>query len=206
MKIVISFCLLFITCSIFSQTNSTAEDYILQLKNGAAVVRLYMNKSKTDLLTNSLNNPKLNNKERAEIQKALDRHLTEREAYKLRLIQYFDSLYNFSKVYFIADYDHERLMKGERKGFFINANGNVDESIVLNENYYLIFGRGDSDEKIIIKQPNGRPMPQGFPDSYNPNIYQAIKSIFNGIDRLGSDIKHINKKLFQFYENVRNGK
>jgi hypothetical protein len=106
----------------------------------------------------------------------------------------------------MADYDQEKLIRGERKGIFINNNGVVDEDIVMEEEHYLIFGMGDSDEKIIIKQPNGKPMPEGFPDRYNPNIYQAIMSIFKGKDRLGGDIKHINKLLFEYYENVRNGK
>lgn len=183
------------------ETKSLSEEYIYGLKSGATVVRLYMNKPKMDVLAKAINNPALSEDKKKELQKQLDQHITERKAYINKTINAFDSIYDFSNVYFIFDYDQKRFQNGERKNIFVSEEGEISSRITMKENFYLLLGRGGNDETFIFYQPDGREMPTDFPDRYNANIFQGIIGLFKK-DKLGNYIHRLNEKLHLYYNRV----
>jgi hypothetical protein len=188
----------FLSVVLFSQQNTTAGELIANLKNGAAVVRLYMNKPKVDMLTKSIKDDKTNESYRKAAQKMLDKHQSDRAIYVQQVIKAFTEKYTFSKVYFMYDYDQKKLKEGVKSGIFLNGKGLKDSTIVLKESHFLIFGRGHNDESIIISQLNGEEMPKEFPVTYKRSIVDLFSFIFPN-DKLGNFVAKLNQKLKKFY-------
>ena len=183
------------------ETKSLAEEYIYNLKNGATIVRLYMNKPKMDVLKKSINDPSLSKEKQVKLKKQLDDHVIERQDYVIKTIHAFDSIYDFSNVYYIYDYDQKRFTSGERSNIFVGIDGEIDNKRTMMEENYLFLGRGGNDESFVFFQPDGKPMPNSFPDRYSPNIIQGIVGIFYS-DKLGRYIYKLNEKLHNYYNTV----
>ncbi len=182
----------------FSQQKTTAGDLITNLKNGAAIVRLYMNKPKIDILNKSINDGKTSLESKKTLQNMLDEHRADRNEYVHRVIKAFKENYTFSKVYFMYDYDHKKLKEGIKSGIFLNDQGIQDPSIVLLEDHFLIFARGNNDDSIIISQLNGEEMPKEFPVTYKRSIINLFSMVFS-TDKLGDFVGKLNQKLKKFY-------
>jgi hypothetical protein len=157
-----------------------------------------MNKPKADLLNKSINDPYATTEEKERLTKALNKHLQEREYYKLNTIMAFKNNYNFSKLYFINDYDIKKLNGGQKSGLFLNDNGIIDPNISMNEDFYLILGRKNNDETWAFIDPSGESLPTEFPVTYNKSILSILKAVF-GSNSLNEFITGINKKLHSFY-------
>jgi hypothetical protein len=188
----------FVSSVVFCQQNTTAEELIANLKNGAAIVRLYMNKPKSDMLVKSINDDKSTESYKKAVQKMLDEHQSDRAAYVLHVIKAFKQNYTFSKVYFMYDYDQKKLKDGIKSGIFLNEIGVPDPSIVLTESHFLIFGRGNNDESIIISQLNGEEMPKEFPVTYKRTVFDVFSFVFS-TDKLSNFVGKLNQKLKKFY-------
>ena len=205
MKIYIVGCLLLVVSFLFGQktveTKSLSEEYIYGLKSGATIVRLYMNKPKMDVLAKAINNPAVSVDKKKELQKQLEQHKTERKAYINKTINAFDSIYDFSNIYFIFDYDQKRFQNGERKNIFVGEEGEINSQITMKETFYLLLGRGGNDETFVFYQPDGKEMPVDFPDRYSANIIQGIIGLFKK-DKLGNYIFRLNEKLHTYYNRV----
>ncbi len=189
----------FISNTVLGQSKvSTSSELIENLKNGAAVVRLYMNKPKVDMLQKSINDERTGANEKMALQKMLNEHQEDRAAYVQRTIKAFNDNYNFSKVYFMYDYDQKKLKEGVKLGIFLNESGNLDPSIVLNEEHLLIFGRGSNDDSVVISQLNGEEMPKEFPTTYKRSVIHLFSFVFSK-DKLGNFVGKLNQKLKKFY-------
>lgn len=186
------------TCSVYGQQKTSALELIENLKNGAAIVRLYVNKPKVDMLQKSINDARTPEAEKMALEKILADHQLDRELYVKRVIKAFKENYNFSKVYFMNDYDQKKLKDGVRSGIFLDENGRLDSSIKLEEQHFLIFGRGNNDETIHISQLSGEPMPSEFPTSYKRSIFNFFSYVFS-TDKLSDYVKKLNEKLKKFY-------
>ena len=195
---------IFLPALLLAQTPfSTAETSIVALKNGAAIVRIYMNKPKSDLLNKTINNGQLEEKNRKSLEKTLADHEEDRKKYKKRVINAFRSKYTFTKLYFIHDYDQKRLKSGEKSGFFLNDNGEVDNNIVLDQANYFIFGRGNDDNTFIVFDKDGLALPKAFPDRYNRNVFQGMVSAFSNEDKLINYVSNLNKKHKTYLRKVK---
>jgi hypothetical protein len=203
-------CLLLVHCisyqfifiqTLWGQEDSSAKDIMNKYKNGAAIVRLYMNKPKTDLLHKSIASTD-NPIERKALQKMLDEHLTSREKYKLKIIKAFIENYKFAKTYFIYDYNIVKLNEGIRSGIFLNDKGDIDNSITMSENNYLIFKRGNDDNKIELISPDNQALPSIIPTKYNRNIGSIFSQLFNPKDELSESIEKLNKAHFKLHDKL----
>ncbi len=194
-------CLFFFSISIIAQT--TANDMIINLKKGAAVVRLYMNKPKIDMLKKTIDDKDTDIELRENLRKTLKDHLKDRESYKKNVISAFKRNYNFSKVYFMNDYDIGLLKSGEKKGYFLNDDGEIDGEIVLNEDFFLIFGKGRNDDEIEISQINGQEMPYAFPKTYNRSVIDIFSFIFSK-NKLDNYVEKLNDKLDRYFYLCKN--
>lgn len=179
---------------------TSAEESIKLLKSGALLVRLYMNKPKSDLMESNIKNSGVDEVKRQKIKKLLEEHNEERHEYKLKTISSFQKNYDFSKVFFIHDYDYKKFLNGE-KGLLLSAEGAYDKSLSIDSIYYLAI-RGNSDDVVIISQKNGDAMPKGFPDKYNRNVLAGIFAIVDNKDNLSDYISKLNTKLKKYYYKV----
>jgi hypothetical protein len=183
------------------KTTSSAQEEINNFKNGAAVVRLYMNKPKVDLLKKSIAGA-VNNQEKRDLENMLSTHLSEREAYKSKVIEAFSKNFKFTKLYFINDYDIVRLKNGERSGLFLNYKGDLDPSITMDADHYLIFARGQNDNQIELIKPDNQPLPTSFPTKYNRNIGSMFKLIFQPKDKLTESVIKLNQGLKKYHSKM----
>lgn len=99
---------------------------IQNLKYGALVVRLQNNQLKIDAC-----------KRVGDIERA-KKIIAETQFYNKLMIKAYLSNFNFCKVYFMFAQNSDSLLKGKRQGIFIDTTLTIDNSIVMNESYYLI--------------------------------------------------------------------
>jgi hypothetical protein len=99
---------------------------VQNLKFGALVVRLQNNKRKIEAYR------KVGNEQAALETIARTQYLNK------VLMKSFMARYNFSKVYFIYAQSSDSLLKGVKQGIFIDTTLKVNNSIVMNENYYIL--------------------------------------------------------------------
>lgn len=102
---------------------------INQLKKGALVVRLKTNKKLIDAL-------KAEGKEDMARQKELDQYAINKNT----MLAYMDYL-KFCKVYFIYSHNSDTLLKGVRKGIFLDTTLNVNPAIEMAGDFYILAER-----------------------------------------------------------------
>jgi len=143
MKNIITILFFFVNTIAFSQKNNIsdvkkARKQIVALKeNGALVIRLHLSKKKINLYRKA-GKTKLADK----LQEELDNN-----NYFIALA-FQDSTFTFCPVYVIDTKDYGRIINGEKSGFFLNENMEVDSSIVMEEDYFLFVERGDVYEQV----------------------------------------------------------
>ncbi len=114
--------------------------YINLLKNGALIVKI---KSKDKRIQ------KYRDLGQEKVAKRLEKEV---EQETKQIIDAFNKHYDFSKVYFMHSRDSKKLINGDKSGYFLNANLEIDNSIVLDTEDYLIFEKSFSqDEKLPEK-------------------------------------------------------
>lgn len=102
---------------------------INQLKKGAIVVRLQTNQKLIEALTKAGN-------EKLATQKAAEQFAINKNT----MFAYMEHL-DFCKVYFIYSNSSDTLLKGARKGIFLDTNLAVNPNIEMTESFYLLAER-----------------------------------------------------------------
>ena len=140
------------------------------------------------------------------------------KAYNLLLMNSFKENFDFCKVYFFFADDSKKVLAGEKSGCFLNDDLEVDESIVFEENYFLIIEVGDSNEEyntlkapeyrnkeflpnrgaqtkaLLVKDALLKQMPKTFPS----HVMRVHKN-----SRLPLKVSYMNDSFHQFYEYKR---
>ncbi|MBK8701969.1 MAG: hypothetical protein IPN29_21335 [Saprospiraceae bacterium] len=195
-------------CTVFGQstagaTLSSADDALKKLKDGYLIVRIYMNKPKSDMLKKTINDPQTDAEEKKALSRMLSEHEEDRKKYKAKVIRSFNQHYNYSKLLFIHDYDQKNLKRGESRGIFLNSKGEPDASLMLDSSFYLLCGQGMNENAYVILNESGTAMPAGFPDRYNRNVFQGLFSLFKE-DKLADYVIKFNDKLHKSYRRIFN--
>lgn len=99
---------------------------INQLREGALVVKLKTN----NLVVNALE--KSGDTKEAEIKRL------EAAGINVNMMRAFRNHFNFCKLYFIYSQQGDSLLKGIRKGIFLDSSLQVDPTIELTESYYML--------------------------------------------------------------------
>jgi hypothetical protein len=200
----IVFCLTFIIGDNYAQPDppqTSAESAIVDLKEGAAIVRLYMNNPKLVKLREIKNRPGTSKEERNRMDIEIDKHIQDRRDYAKQVIQNFTEYYDFSQVYFMPDSLFREFLNGRRDGIFLNDNADLDPESHLEIEQFLIFGRGNRDEDFIVLRRDGTSMPSAFPDRANFNVVNGVTLLFG--NRMRKTIERLNKNHHSFYERVK---
>lgn len=108
------------------RSSQVASWQIQNLKFGALVVRLQNNQRKIDAYR------KIGNEDKALETQAFTQY------YNRLVMNAYLSEFGFCKVYFIYAQSSDSLLKGVRKGFFLDTTLKVNRSIQMNESFYLL--------------------------------------------------------------------
>jgi hypothetical protein len=189
-------------CTINAQNRSSSREIINNLKSGAAIVRIYMNKPKKDMLLKSINDPYIEANEKQKLQKMLADHEAQTNTYLQNTIKPFNSNFDFTKLYYMYDYNQRNLKNGTKNGIFLNKNGMIDSTIVLTESNFFLIGKGNNEDSFEILTQDGEKLPEDFPSKYNKTIFKSLLNIFNAKarqDKIGDYVAHLNKNLWNFF-------
>lgn len=119
---------------------------INKLKDGALLVRLKSRTKSAELYRSH---------GAAEV---ADRMLAEQRAENLLIANAFRKNFNFCKLYFFSSDNTDDLKNGKRSGYFLNDSLQVDTSIHLNEEFYMIAEFGPLEEESFeFPQEGGHP-------------------------------------------------
>lgn len=180
------------------------------------VVRLATRKNKVGALTRLINNASTN-EVRYRYQQQKDQLIHSRDSINQELYDAFSNsaLYNFTEVLFILESDHDRLKSGEKSGYFLNKNLEIDPSITLNtDKFFVVFlgttPRSEDSRAIytafVTLDQFGVPVPTPFPayiiwrkklGSRDKSV--SVKHLFINMGTNDAVIKY-NRILRLFYE------
>lgn len=193
---------------------SIAEEAIVDLHNGALVVRLKTYNNKTTRLKELIANPEVKDKDREKLEKDLVTTIAERDSYNNDLVAAFKDNYKFSTVYFMYDTSSVALKNGERKGFLLDENLRVDPTISISEDSIFMMYTGTLDpaeysgmEALIITDSRFEVLPAPFPFYIRVNSFGLVLSrIFSPKQSVKRDtqkmISKLEHKLTEFYARV----
>jgi len=116
--------------------NDSARIMIRNLKDGALVVRLQSSSIAVAKLIQQGNNSWANDVKSQQREKNLE------------IVQSFHSSFTFCKVYFFYADSTDALLSGERSGFFLDDSLNINPSITLKEDFFMIAEEGNPHRQI----------------------------------------------------------
>ncbi len=157
MKTIISLCLslFLINSTCFAQRSDImlqnekvafAKESIQILNKGVLVVCLKAYKQKINALNATIKSSKSTAKQKKRYQKILDGTIKRRDEFNDAILSAFLDTFNFCPVYIIYDYSTKDLIKGKRKGIFLNRNKELDNSIQIDSSkaIFTVFFRAKS--------------------------------------------------------------
>lgn len=115
----------------FANYRKLADYQVAELKEGALVLRLILNKKNAELYRKA-GNEKLADK--------LEKDLKERNGVLANV--FLDSSFDFCKVYIIEASDYKKLLSGEKSGYFLNQKLEVDPTISLHTDKFYFMDIG----------------------------------------------------------------
>lgn len=180
------------------RADQLASWQIQNLKYGALIVRLQNNQLKIEACKRTGNH---------QLAKKI---IAETRFYNKTVIKAYLQNYNFSKVYFIYSQSSDSLLKGVRKGIFIDTTLQVNPEIVMTENYYLLaekdyvynstigFVKEDSarfaresgsrtiEAPVVIKNKYGHQLKKPFPFYINRAVLRS-SSLYDVTEMISYD-------------------
>lgn len=176
--------LLSIAVSAQSERHDLKKESVLQqlaqLQKGSLVVRLSSNHRKITELERLANSPDANEKSKARFKKMLEQTRTETRQEGLDVMKAFANNYNFSKVLFMYDTASVQLKKGVMGGYFLNKDLEVDPSIQLeNDNWLLIYFRHESPASFMLLDQEFEAVQHPFPLPKRPVLSKFVRDPFS---------------------------
>jgi hypothetical protein len=173
------------------------------LKDGALVVRLKTKRNKVEKLNEAIANPNLSDKDKKKMRKELETTIAERDKYNSELAASFDAYYNFSAVYFMYDTSSVALKDGEKSGFLLNKNLEVDPKIAIIQDSIFVAYTGTLDatnstglEALILMDNRFEVLPSPFPYYVRANHFgRVLERIFSPKNAVKRDTKKIVTRL-----------
>lgn len=182
----------------------SARFYIMQLKEGAVVVRLHSRSAAIEKLKAMGSNQYAN--AIAAMQRQENREI----------IESFRTAFTFCRVYFFFTDSTDALLQGKRTGFFVNDSLQIDPAIRLNETFFLVADKGNPtvyqkkydptqpdmdysersylNETIFLLDQNLKPLKSPF-----PRYAQARFSGSSWTNYWIGKVRGLNAKLLSFY-------
>jgi len=184
--------------------SDSARFYIIQLKEGAVVVRLHSRSAAIEKMKAAGNNEYAN--AIAVAQQAENRDIVEA----------FRTEFSFCKVYFFFSDSTDALLQGRRTGFLVNDSLKIDPSIRLTENFFMVADNGNPNLHQKTYDPTQPYMDYSEHSYVNETIYlmdQNLKPLKSPFPRYGKGkfgdgsapnywigrVRSLNAKLLSYY-------
>jgi hypothetical protein len=196
------------------QNRLRSEQAIVDLREGALVVRLKSKRNKIEKLEEAIANPELDEKERNRLKKELDETTMEKEEYNAGLSDAFVNYYTFSAIYFMYDTSSVALKNGVKSGFLLDKDLKVDPNITIGEDSIFVIYNGELDatnssgmEALIIMDGNFNILQSPFPYYIRSNnFWWTLGRFFSPKQAIKRDSKKIVTKLDynlnEYYEKI----
>ena len=183
--------------------NLRAQQAIMDLKDGALVVRLKSKRNKIEKLQEAIASPNLPEKEKKRLQKDLDNTIQENEEYNSSIVSAFDQYFKFSPVYYIYDTSAVDLKAGKKSGYFLDTNLKKDPNITFTQDSFFIIYNGELSatnnsgmEALIIIDSQNQPLPSPFPYYIKTNnFWYTLGRFFSPKKAIKRDSKKVVSKL-----------
>lgn len=191
-----------------------AETAIRTLADGVLVVRLESNQKKINKLKEVLVQKDLSAKNRKNLQRQLEETLAETKERNTLLMNSFAENYRFSEVYFMYDYDSEKLVAGEQQGYFLNKDLTINTDLSLADNKFLTLRFGTTDlattsgiEGMIVTDSELKDLNTPFPYAYREGGFMLVfDKIFDSEGAAQRNfprmVEKLDKKLKRYYNEV----
>ena len=167
-----------------------AEKYIKEMKDGAVLVRLKTSKLQIDKLL-----------EMGKLDLAKEKVMLQRKK-NLEIVTAFSEHFKFCRVYFFHSNNSELVKENRTRGFFLDANLNVDETIRVIEKNVFVVDIGDLFFDTFSSHSEGiGVMKQNFELLIKPFPYYIGKSrVLPVFKRSTSElVELLNEELNAFY-------
>lgn len=190
------------------EQKARAKQEIQNLQTGKLIVRLESNAKKIQKLRDILKSKGLNQKEKKNLQKRLDETIAYTNRQNTLFIQAFQEFYNFSDILFTYDLHSEELLEGQQKGYFLDKDLKIDNSLSLGNGKFLTVRFGNADyassngaQGMIITDQKLKDLNRPFPyavreggflyvfDKIFDKDEAAIRNIPRMVQRLNSNLK-----------------
>ena len=180
-----------------------SEEAIMDLHDGALVVRLKSKRNKIEKLEASIASPALSEKDRKKLQKELETTIAENNEFNAELANAFAEFYTFSAVYFMYDTSSVALKNGEKSNLFLDKNLNPDPNITMTESSFFVVYNGILDaqdntgmEALIIMDSQLEKLTSPFPYYIRVNnFWRTIERFFAPKNAIKRDSRKIVSKL-----------
>ncbi len=200
------------TFSAHGQLPPNPEQDIIQLRQGALLVKLRSYQSKIKFIHDALQSPKCGPACKESYEKLLLRTLQERDSFNIPFRYWINRVFSFCPVYFFYDCDYSALRQSGFKGkFWLNDHLERDSSIAFPDtSYFLILCFDHSAEQnqhvMLFENRQGLSLPKPFPylrEYHAKTLLVPLthkKSKYHYTAFILADL--LNKKLFNYYEKV----
>jgi hypothetical protein len=193
-----------------AELKEAADQAITALKDGYLLVKLTSDRRKIEELERQVTASPSNKK----LAKKLANTIAHREEFNEKFKAGLKESYDFSKVLFFYDYDAKKLLAGTREGFFLNEALEVDPTIALETENFLILSEGSAGDSgidaYIIHDAKMTPLAKPFPYYYRRNDF--FKVFFSFLDSKSPKYrdhtkvaKDMNDSFYSFYDRVNRG-
>lgn len=185
-----------------------AEQEIQNLQEGKLIVRLESNAKKIQKLRDFLDSKDLNEIEKENLKNLLDQTIQKTNKRNTLFIQAFQEFYNFSDILFTYDFHSEELLERQQKGYFLDKNLNIDNSLSLGDKKFLTLRFGNTDyatssgaQGIIITDQKLKDLNHPFPYAVREGGFLYVfDKIF---DKDGAIIRNIPRMVQKLNENLK---
>lgn len=185
----------------------TAMENLQSLREEVLIVRIPAYQKKLDTLAQRAENPSATKEARERVRNQWETVNEETKAEALIIQSAFSNHFDFTKVLFMYDKDSDRLLKGERTGFFLDKNLKPSTT-VLNTASFFILDIGYTDPSnsartyaLIIKGQDFKALLSPFPYAQRINTTGLIFDQISGKNTMQKYIKkaviRLNKKLYR---------
>jgi len=177
--------------------------------NGALVLRLKTKRNKIEKLNELLARPDLEEKDKKKLMKELKTTIEERDKYNYEITKAFNTYYKFSAFYFMHDTSSVALKNGEKSGFLLDKDLNIDPNITITQDSFFVAYTGSLNasnmEALIIMNSRFEVLPSPFPYYIRVNLFgRVLVKIFAPKKVVRKDMKKIvtrlEKNLNNFYK------
>lgn len=180
--------------------NERARSAAQALQDGALIVRLTSNHRKTEAYKEMLMNPDIKPGEKKRLTQLLEETETKTPDRNQSIIQIFKEEFKLCPVYFMYDTSSQQLLKGVRKGIFLNERLEIDPSVAIDHLPFLVLKIAFTDpsttaraEAMILMDEKMEELRPPFPYAFSLNNAGFAFTYITSKDRQFE--KHFRKRV-----------